>query len=1835
MDVFGLRQQVIGDYASYIRSFFTINDERIRAKVDAALADGHLWPDPLLQLSPAFESGETIDELIVAGDLHPETRKIFAIKREDGSVREPLRLHRHQVEGIRAARMGDSYVLTTGTGSGKSLAYIAPIVDYALRNPKPGSVKAIVVYPMNALANSQLGELTKYLCLGYPKDHPPVSFRRYTGQEDDAQRREIIANPPDILLTNYVMLELLLTRPFDAQLIQQARDLRFLVFDELHTYRGRQGADVALLVRRVREACGRDDLIHVGTSATLSSAGAWKDQQHGVALVASTIFGVTVKPERVIGETLRRASLARDLADPQFRQELQAAVATSDLPAEGDREKFLSHPLATWIESAIGLREDSLSHRLVRSAPITVSKAAAQLEATTGVARNSCLAALRKALLTLDEHGKPVFAFRLHQFISRGDAVYASPESEADRFITLRAQQFVPDSQRTKVLLPLAFCRECGQEYYSVRRRVDEDGRARFDPREVGDRFEVDGAEPGYLYISDAEPWPTDPTEVLAWLPETWIEQNKKGDPVIKRAVRPRVPRRIGLSPDGSEGGGDLPAAYIPAPFLFCLRCDVAYGAHQTSDFGKLATLGSEGRSTATTLLGLSTVRRLRRDPSLAVEARKLLSFTDNRQDASLQAGHFNDFVEIGLLRSALQRALVDAGAAGLTHDQLARRVFDTLALPLEAYALNPVVEYLQLDETERSLREVLAYYLYRDLRRGWRVTSPNLEQAGLLEIDYQSLGRFCADPRWANLHPALAAATPGQREVICKVLLDYMRRELAIRVTSLNPVDQEGLRLLSNQYLIAPWALDDQERLERSAVIFPRSRGEDSAQPFHVFMSPRGGFGRFLKRPDILPNGSALATADLEQILPMLLGHLVIPGLVHVAEPSRDRELPPGYQLNASGFVWRAGGGEHAAHDPIRVPTRPFEGMRANPFFSQFYRQDTSDLKRLQAHEHTAQVPGRVREEREQAFREARLPVLFCSPTMELGVDIAELNVVNLRNVPPTPANYAQRSGRAGRSGQPAFIYTYCSAGSPHDQYFFKQPEAMVAGAVTSPRIDLENEELLRAHVHAVWLSSSSLSLGKSLLDVLEVIGDAPTLEVQPQLVLKLKDPSLRTLAHSRARLALGEAIAGVLSPGDTVDRWLDQVLRELPESFERACDRWRTLYRAALNQMERQSRIIRDASRDARDRETAKRQRGEAEAQRDLLIDSTEEQQSDFYSYRYFASEGFLPGYNFPRLPLSAFLPGRRRKRGNNDFLSRPRFLAISEFGPRSLIYHEGSRYVVNKVIFPVDRENASIRRRAKICESCGYLHPLDDEPGPDLCQSCGHILQGEWPNLFRMQNVSTRRRDRINSDEEERFRLGYELRTGVRFALRHGVTSVRTAYIAGDNSEDPLVTLKYGSAATLWRMNLGWRRRKQKEVRGYLVDVERGFWARNQDIEDDADGPDDPMSPRVDRVIPYVEDTRNALIVTPQSGRTPKEMASLEAALKLAIQVLYQLEDREIGSEPLPSSDDRRTLLFYEASEGGAGVLRQLAENASALPELARKALELLHFDPETGEDQAQVGDRERCEAACYDCLLSYYNQRDHRLIDRHAIAQILLDWSRRTADLSPGPTPRPEHVGQLTRLAQSDLERAWIQLVDQRGHRLPDHAQPLFETLKVRPDFFYSEDSVAVFIDGPHHDAPEQQERDRQLDERLSAAGISVIRFHHAAAWREILARYGSVFGPATAIEVLPGAEVPEPAVPVSVFATEDFDDRWHPVLTGLAAVAGITITPGNEVMKGGRVIDLDLATVCRGVRTVRLVDLATANARAVATALEEQGHRVVRLKAEMADAVERVVAALEG
>jgi ATP-dependent helicase YprA (DUF1998 family)/very-short-patch-repair endonuclease len=1723
MNVFELRDGLVSDYADYTRSFLQVRDAHIDKLVSDELSAGLLWPEPLIQLNPAYQSGGLVDELVERGLLHPDNAGIFRRNKDLGDSGQGLRLHRHQVEAIEAARRGENYVLTTGTGSGKSLAYVIPIVDSVLRDPGPG-IKAIVVYPMNALANSQENELAKFLKLGFPNQKGPVTFARYTGQEQTEQREEIMANPPDILLTNYVMLELLLTRPKERRIIAAAAGLRFLVLDELHTYRGRQGADVAMLVRRVRETTRSKRIQFVGTSATLAGSGTFDEQRQQVAAVASMLFGADVQASGIIGETLRRATHRPRPDDSEWANDLRRRVAGEESePTE--QADFAQDPLAAWVEGTVGLDEGDDGH-LRRAMPKRIlgdESVTAQLVAVTGLEPTTCERAIRDVLalgyrLKDPNTGFPLFAFRLHQFFSRGDAVYASIAPADERYVTTQAQQLDPtDVKRERVLLPLAFCRECGQDYYVVHRENGEHtgaltGRALSDVLKDEDRLR------GFVFLNDRNEWPMDEAAVLGRLPEDWIEDGPRGRRV-KSSSKPRVPQNIRIGPDGTLGVADgTPAVFVPAPFRFCLTCNVTYSGSQSSDFGKLTTLGSGGRSSATSLLSLSTIRQLRAG-DLPDRAKKLLAFTDNRQDASLQAGHFNDFVQVGLLRSALHAAaLAAASDGGLRHDTLTDKVVEALDLPLERYAQDPNVRFLARQETDAALRDVIGYRLYRDLERGWRVTAPNLEQTGLLRIEYQSLDELAADePTWQAREPVLVHSSPQEREDLARVLLDYLRRTLAIQVPYLERQWQDGLRLRSNQHLIQPWAIDDEERLEVAATAYPRQQ-RPGDYGGNVYVSGRGGMGMFVAKK-LRSAGHDARIEDCERVIRDLFDALRVAGLVALVDEPKQAGEAGGYQLKAAGIRWIG----HRADEPapfsdlIRVPNPPKDGHRTNPFFTRFYTETAATTVGIEAKEHTAQVPSGERISREDAFRKGDLPILYCSPTMELGVDIAELNVVGLRNVPPTPANYAQRSGRAGRSGTPALVFNYCAWGSSHDQYFYRRPQEMVAGQVRPPRLDLWNEDLVRSHVHALWLAETNLDLKSSLSDILDLDGDPPNLDLNES----VREAVGSDVARQRAR---HKAIGLIRSLGDAsssdwyTDRWLDDVIDAAPARFDAAADRWRDLYLSAWKNRAAQHAIVGDHSRPVKERNRAQQLRDQAEAQLKLLTGETDESrmQSDFYSYRYFASEGFLPGYSFPRLPLSAWIPGRRGRSGRDDYLSRPRFLAISEFGPRTIVYHEGSRYRITQVMLPPERAegNRLVMQSAKRCETCGYLHQLrDGDHGPDLCENCAAELPMAVEKLFRLRNVVTKRQDRITSDEEERQRQGFEIWTSIRFALHDGQRSARKGTLRTDGR--PLADLTYAPAATIWRMNVGWRRRAKQEQLGFVLDTERGYWATS-DV--DADDSEDPMSHSRERVIPYVEDTRNVLLLTPSEQPEPKVMATLGAALKSAIQAEYQLEDSELAVEALPSDDDRRQLLIYEAAEGGAGVLRRLADEPDAFAAVARAALRICHFDDDGHNQGRAPGARDECAAACYDCLMNYNNQRDHRLLDRFAARDLLLAMAAGQTETSPTPQPRGEHFEGLRRVAESVLEQQWLKALESQGYTAPSRGQHYIETANARPDFLYDDSFVAVYVDGPIHDHKDISVRDEAAQRRLEEQGWYVIRFgpDHSS-WGAVFEANPNVFG----------------------------------------------------------------------------------------------------------------------
>ena len=1530
MDAFKLRNKVVADYSRYIKSFLKIRDQKIAKFVDTELANQVLWPEPLLQLSPAYKPAQTVKQLAEAGILHPTCPEIF--KTGNGS----LLLHQHQRTAIDVAAQGRNYVVTTGTGSGKSLTYILPIFDFILKNnPQEAKVRAIIVYPMNALINSQEQALDRFVAnLPTGKEGCPVRYARYTGQESNERKKEIQQNPPHILLTNYVMLELMLTRPEESGFVNATTSaLQFLVLDELHTYRGRQGADVAYLVRRLRERCGNPALQCIGTSATMSAGSTRSERAREIADVASRIFGSNVDSSDVIDETLRRILSSEDKSAQPSDVALKAVLASqAPFPANPDWEYFRKNPLAVWIEAKFGLELDS-DGKLKRPNPMTLEEGATELALRTGLDVEACSSKLRQFFnwgsKVRNPEGLPGFAFKLHQFFSQGDSVYATLETPEKRDLTLHGQVYSP-KQQDKLLFPLVFCRECGQEYYLCTFHQPHQTVVPRPPvnRELTNRQdEIDG----YLAV-DTEGFWSD--ENIEFLPETWFKELKSG-----RKLKPEYekfkPRSLSILADGTimdaPDSMTAPCWFIPTPFMTCLRCGEIYTRRQ-GEFSKLARLSSEGRSTATTLLALSSITQMKNDPDLDPEAQKLLSFTDNRQDASLQAGHFNDFIEVSHLRAAIYRAL-QQNPAGLTHTTVASAAVDELHLPQESYAreIAPNPRAPLFRRNRQALQDLIEYRIYEDLRRGWRFVQPNLEQAGLLVLDYEGIEELCDDQSlWQN-NSLLSRASSQTRRKVVQGLLDYMRRELAISADCLERSKQEALVKRVRAALNETYGFDENEQLHvATKFVLPGTKVITSDERSLSFNT---SIGRFLKSATTW--GEACRDHNLDRdeytgLVNALIAALKEWGLLLGLDATEGQDNA--VQVRSDCLIWQAGDGKTVARDYVRrkrMETAFDLTTTPNQYFSELYSTTGESLVNIEGREHTGQVDQKDREEREKRFRSGALSALFCSPTMELGIDIATLNMVHLRNVPPTPANYAQRSGRAGRSGTPALVATYCSVGSGHDQYFFRQPARMVSGVVVPPRLDLTNEELIRAHVHAVWLSMTGLGLGRSMTELVDAANSAGgyPLHEHIQAIIQLNPARLEECFQGCRRI-LRSALPETDLESGAWENDLRQIIAQTPQEFDRACDRWRTLYDSAQRQLI-EARDIFDSrhyghkTTTKAEAEEGERREREAKRQIKLLCNTLDDEQgdTDFYPYRYFASEGFLPGYNFPRLPVQAFLPTGREK---GTFLARPRFMALTEFGPRNIIYHEGDKYRVTKVMLPTGGVESRLVS-ARLCYVCGFFHEGGDSLSLDMCENCGTRLEGEsslaTQKLFEMTTVGTQRVERITSEEEERSREGFHLTSHYHWSKAH--LPQETTIVAGDDPDEVLLNLQFAPAATLWRINHRWRR---ATTEGFTLDIRHGLWAKKPDEDFETTpaggGLGDEPTPTLSGVRLLVRDTRNILLLRPDlpvslhGNENEGLLASLQYALQRGIEAVFQIEEQELASERIGKGGQRRILLWEAA-------------------------------------------------------------------------------------------------------------------------------------------------------------------------------------------------------------------------------------------------------------------------------------------------------------------------------
>ena len=1095
---------------------------------------------------------------------------------------------------------------------------------------------------------------------------------------------------------------------------------------------------------------------------------------------------------------------------------------------------------------------------------------------------------------------------------------------------------------------------------------------------------------------------------------------------------------------------------------------------------------------------------------NLPASGRKVIAFSDNRQDTALQVAHMNSLHNRVAFRRALYHTLLESGATvergeWLELADVGLQLFETLRRhgTLPDFRRDRRV-YTRDRQAEGRYQRYLQFVALRELRGTHRRTHQNLEDVGLLAVGYDGLGDCAADDAfWAGV-PLLADLDADTRYDLLLGLLDLLRKRLAVaHETALRPnvFRTEVLGRLNEEALIhdeefdCPIGYSDTAPWWPSYVVYRltgsrtqavawvrRVLGADhatasdlAAQIAEKLGAERAGFlvRHTVRGPNRIPY-------DLWMVNPDVL-------TLQADEASRHPLCPRCLTVHRFRRLQICTG--ITCHTPLQ------ERDLASNYFRQVYAVPLEQAVPVRAEEHSGQVSGEERREIELRFKAADDPlnVLVCTPTMELGIDIGHLSAVTLRNVPPSPSHYAQRAGRAGRSGQPSLIAVFAGVGmarGPHDQYFYRFPEKMIAGAIAVPRFRLDNRALLEAHVHSLVLETMGLRGVERLpgqpRDLLDLNREGCPL--YPDWATAYRAGVARCFAEIVA--AVEEAFAGEMRAFAWFDRaFVERTVREFVDDLDRALERWRTEYHRLDEEREELNRLLGREKADA----ALDRRRVVVEGK----LQAMREGEGDWYLYRYLGGAGFLPGYAFP--PQATVLSFDDRA----DELARDPAVALTEYAPGNFVYYRGQRYEITHAR-PHTRQMQPDVEPVLVCPACGRAYLGAQETGRAACL-CGQDLSGVHPRSgLALSDVFAQRRARITADEEERLRLGYE---------------VTEHYVAGA-SPDPFLSCNPCSGrCAAYRVSAGGRaafrltvehdgqvlllnrgqREREGQPRGFTLCRKCHRWlvagTEEKHVATPTQRGECPRGAKAEDLLGglwLVQTLQSdlALLDVPLPEGTEAEpfYTTLLHSLMRALLVAFNLDESELAGflAPSPAAGTPYRVVLYETAVGGSGILASLAEQ-ERLEAVVARARELLHEgDPQGG-----------CERACYECLLSFYNQREHARLDR----RLVLPWLQSLAGLAVEPEVTGDALAALEARCQSDLERQVLQAIHRHGLPLPDAAQPPLYERDGAPlavaDFYYERGRVAVFVDGSPHHRDYVQAADERKRRRLKALGYRVV------------------------------------------------------------------------------------------------------------------------------------------
>lgn len=1332
--------------------------------------------------------------------------------------------HQHLAFQRLTGALPQSTIIATGTGSGKTECFMLPILDYCLTERRPG-IKAIIIYPMNALAIDQatrfaeeVAKLPTKLSVGLYVGDKSYNYTHMGPEHIIGDRDTLQQNPPDILLTNYKMLDFLLMRDEDQPLWRHNFSvqglLKYLVVDELHTFDGAQGTDLACLIRRLKNKLHLgDELACVGTSATLGG----EDSKRQLLDYASQIFSTQLDADAIIGEHrlgvdeyLEQFATAANLNASDLTSALPEATVEELQPGQREQGAYLRALARLWFGENLALdapeggdeynsacvKLGELLHR--HTAFINLLKACHERANIHELAEtwkhDYSLPSVEYARWLLESLGALVSTAR----IWRDDT-----HTKVAPFLSVRVQMWVRELRRMlasvceapslvhaddltntedPLHLPVVHCRECQATAWGA---LNPQGERKIipDPQRFYEYWFSESPDAALLYPAEGHEQ-TNREGMLRQLCTACFELNNAAAKTCS----------------GCKSEDALLAVWLP--HLTKTTQDKVVRSDRCpqclSDNG-LSILGSRVASLASTIIGKLFGSHYNQD-------HKLIAFSDSVQDAAHRAGFFAARTYLQTLRNALAQAareLTARAGHGYTLQDFMEQapLYWRDKLPNEAEFVATFIapnmlwlnDYQKLKATGTVPQGNLAELVHK--RLSWEVmvefsqrahrgrTLERTQVAGVAPSNQamETLARKVAEVWHEEIGTLQGVSEIMVRRFLVGVLHMWRLRG-AFNTPELQRYAREGgVSFLLNQY---PWMPG-----YGLAARPPAAIATESISPNFINLMPSSAlknqhpvvqwFNKLLAQ-----GGNIFASAEYQQAMVAMVKVMEREKWLTAIE-CRGRTV---WLMNLDKWVLNTHVyGTDCSHCKQRHFITPenlveWQGMpclqlrcqgtytmSANPIRQAY----NAYPRRLVACEHTALIEDSERKAVEDSFKRGHnawdVNLLSATPTLEMGIDIGDLSSVLLCSVPPGQANYLQRIGRAGRKNGNALALTIAN-GNNHDNYFYQQPLEMIAGDVQAPGVFLNATAVLERQLVAFtfdrWVGGGEDNkIPRRLANVLANVANRKNnTDVFPFNWFAFVAENRTVIYHDfiqmfpeldeQGRAHLQQFI-GAEGEGeeifDTIETRILGRLQQLQGSFD-----------SNKKQIDALKKNIDELKKTPID-EATKVRLDESEAERQALM-ALNRAIRDQFTLNFFTDEGLLPNYAFPEegVTLSSVIVRQRVKDAEGESqpsnisfkFQRPAQAALGELAPENSFYVSEHKISIDQVDL-----NLSEQEVWRLCAVCHYSEAISQEAQHSACPRCG---SPQWADeqqkhtLLKLRQVYARahsRFDRISDDAEQR--------------------------------------------------------------------------------------------------------------------------------------------------------------------------------------------------------------------------------------------------------------------------------------------------------------------------------------------------------------------------------------------------------------------------------------------------------------------------------------------------